>query len=111
MRSGSIIPPYYDSLIAKLVVWGPTREIALARARFALREFTVTGVRTVLPFHRDMMDEPALIGTAAPADDAAAAGAPRLAYLLTGWITTTARLPPTRWKRSRPFTPSAALWP
>ncbi|WP_299138505.1 biotin carboxylase N-terminal domain-containing protein, partial [uncultured Corynebacterium sp.] len=55
VRSGSIIPPYYDSLIAKLVVWGPTREIALARARFALREFTVTGVRTVLPFHRDMM--------------------------------------------------------
>ena len=85
VRSGSIIPPYYDSLIAKLVVWGPTREIALARARFALREFTVTGVRTVLPFHRDMMDEPALIGTAAPADDAAAAGASEIG-VFTDWV-------------------------
>ena len=85
VRSGSIIPPYYDSLIAKLVVWGPTREIALARARFALREFTVTGVRTVLPFHRDMMDEPALIGTAAPADDAAAAGAAEIG-VFTDWV-------------------------
>ena len=85
VRSGSIIPPYYDSLIAKLVVWGPTREIALARARFALREFTVTGVRTVLPFHRDMMDEPALIGTAAPADDAAAVGASEIG-VFTDWV-------------------------
>ena len=68
VRSGSIIPPYYDSLIAKLIVWGPTREIALARSRQALREFDVSGVRTVLPFHRDMMDEPALIGTASSAD-------------------------------------------
>lgn len=63
VRSGSIIPPYYDSLIAKLIVWGPTREIALTRARHALREFTISGVRTVLPFHRDMMDEPALTGS------------------------------------------------
>ncbi|MDV2427797.1 biotin carboxylase N-terminal domain-containing protein [Corynebacterium tuberculostearicum] len=85
VRSGSIIPPYYDSLIAKLVVWGPTREIALARARFALREFTVTGVRTVLPFHRDMMDEPALIGTAAPAEDTAAAGASEIG-VFTDWV-------------------------
>ncbi|MDY3127057.1 MAG: biotin carboxylase N-terminal domain-containing protein [Corynebacterium sp.] len=56
VRSGSVIPPYYDSLIAKLIVWGPTREIALRRARRALQEFTITGVRTVLPFHRDMVE-------------------------------------------------------
>ncbi|APT83576.1 acetyl/propionyl/methylcrotonyl-CoA carboxylase subunit alpha [Corynebacterium ammoniagenes] len=62
VRSGSIIPPYYDSLIAKLVVWGPTREVAISRARHALREFEISGVRTVLPFHRDMLEEPALIG-------------------------------------------------
>lgn len=62
VSSGSIIPPYYDSLIAKLIVWGPTREVALSRAKHALREFNIAGVRTVLPFHRDMMEEPALTG-------------------------------------------------
>ena len=62
VRSGSIIPPYYDSLIAKLIVWGPTREVALSRAKHALREFNIAGVRTVLPFHRDMMEETALTG-------------------------------------------------
>ncbi|QCB29163.1 acetyl/propionyl/methylcrotonyl-CoA carboxylase subunit alpha [Corynebacterium endometrii] len=60
VRSGSIVPPYYDSLIAKLVVWGPTREVAITRARQALKEFEITGVRTVLPFHRDMLDNPVL---------------------------------------------------
>ena len=62
VRSGSIIPPYYDSLIAKLIVWGPTRDVALSRAKYALREFNIAGVRTVLPFHRDMMEETALTG-------------------------------------------------
>lgn len=62
VRSGSIVPPYYDSLIAKLIVWGPTREVALRRAQQALKEFTVSGVRTVLPFHRDMMNNPVLTG-------------------------------------------------
>ena len=62
VRSGSIIPPYYDSLIAKLIVWGPNRDVALSRAKYALREFNIAGVRTVLPFHRDMMEETALTG-------------------------------------------------
>src|SRR5699024_729105 len=62
VRCGSINPPYYDSLIAKLSVWGPTREVALRRAKRALREFNIEGVRTVLPFHRDMMEETALTG-------------------------------------------------
>lgn len=62
VRSGSIIPPYYDSLIAKLIVWGPTRDVALSRAKYALREFNTAGVRTVLPFHRDMMEETVLTG-------------------------------------------------
>lgn len=83
VRSGSIIPPYYDSLIAKLIVWGPTREVALARSRQALREFDVSGVRTVLPFHRDMMDEPALIGTASSAE--ADAGASDIG-VFTDWL-------------------------
>ncbi|MER0070441.1 biotin carboxylase N-terminal domain-containing protein [Corynebacterium sp. KPL2850] len=83
VRSGSIIPPYYDSLIAKLIVWGPTREVALARSRQALREFDVSGVRTVLPFHRDMMDESALIGTASSAE--ADAGASEIG-VFTDWL-------------------------
>ncbi|WP_408931919.1 acetyl/propionyl/methylcrotonyl-CoA carboxylase subunit alpha [Corynebacterium sp. YSMAA1_1_D6] len=61
VRSGSIVPPYYDSLVAKLLVWGPTREIALGRAKQALQEFDIDGVRTVLPFHRDMVDSQVLV--------------------------------------------------
>ncbi|KHO30025.1 acetyl/propionyl/methylcrotonyl-CoA carboxylase subunit alpha [Corynebacterium minutissimum] len=61
VRSGSIVPPYYDSLVAKLLVWGPTREIALSRAKQALKEFDIEGVRTVLPFHRDMVASQVLV--------------------------------------------------
>ncbi|WKD59593.1 acetyl/propionyl/methylcrotonyl-CoA carboxylase subunit alpha [Corynebacterium caspium] len=60
VRSGSTVPPYYDSLMAKLIVWGPTREIALRRSKAALREFTIKGVRSVLPFHRQIVEHPAL---------------------------------------------------
>ncbi|KQB85965.1 acetyl/propionyl/methylcrotonyl-CoA carboxylase subunit alpha [Corynebacterium lowii] len=62
VRAGSTIPGVYDSLLAKLIVWGPTREVALARARRALREFRIEGVRTVLPFHREIVNHPALTG-------------------------------------------------
>ena len=61
VRSGSIVPPYYDSLVAKLLVWGPTREIALKRAQQALQEFDIEGVRTVLSFHRDMVSSQVLV--------------------------------------------------
>ena len=61
VRSGSIVPPYYDSLVAKLLVWGPTREIALNRSKQALQEFDIEGVRTVLPFHRDMVASQVLV--------------------------------------------------
>lgn len=49
---GSAIPPMFDSLSAKLIVWGATREQAIARSRRALSEFTIEGVPSVLPFHR-----------------------------------------------------------
>ncbi|WP_018119072.1 acetyl/propionyl/methylcrotonyl-CoA carboxylase subunit alpha [Corynebacterium mastitidis] len=62
VRAGWTIPGVYDSLLAKLIVWGPTREVALRRARRALREFRIEGVRTVLPFHRDIVEHPALVG-------------------------------------------------
>ena len=62
VRSGSTIPGVYDSLMAKLIVHGPTREVALRRAEDALAELTIRGVRTVIPFHRDIIGHPAFTG-------------------------------------------------
>jgi acetyl-CoA/propionyl-CoA carboxylase biotin carboxyl carrier protein len=53
---GSTVPPMFDSLVAKLIVWGPTRKQAIARARRALSEFVIEGVPSVLPFHRAVID-------------------------------------------------------
>ncbi|MXN46586.1 ATP-grasp domain-containing protein [Shinella kummerowiae] len=61
--SGSSIPGVFDSLMAKLIVTGATREEALRRARRALREFRIEGVATVLPFHRAAIDTEDFIGT------------------------------------------------
>ncbi|MDQ6753830.1 MAG: ATP-grasp domain-containing protein [Actinomycetota bacterium] len=63
VRSGSLVPGQFDSLLAKLVVTGADRQQALRRARRALREFTITGVATVLPFHRAVVQEPAFSST------------------------------------------------
>ncbi|ANL35710.1 acetyl/propionyl/methylcrotonyl-CoA carboxylase subunit alpha [Rhizobium phaseoli] len=54
--SGSTVPGTFDSLMAKLIVTGATREQALARARRALSEFRIEGIATVLPFHRAVME-------------------------------------------------------
>ncbi len=56
VRSGSVIPPFYDSMIGKLIVHGADRAQALRRARMALAEIRVDGVPTVLPFHRAVID-------------------------------------------------------
>nr|WP_285894544.1 biotin carboxylase N-terminal domain-containing protein [Serratia fonticola] len=58
VRAGSTIPGSYDSLMAKLIVTGSTREQAIVRARRALCEFEIEGVASVLPFHRAVMVEP-----------------------------------------------------
>ena len=58
---GYEVPPYYDSLLAKLIVWGETRDIALARSRRALAEFEVGGVKTNIPFHRGIIDNEAFL--------------------------------------------------
>jgi acetyl-CoA carboxylase, biotin carboxylase subunit len=55
---GYAIPPFYDSLIGKLVVWGLTREEAVSRARRALSEYRIEGMRTTIPLHLLLLDEP-----------------------------------------------------
>ncbi|HMO30679.1 biotin carboxylase N-terminal domain-containing protein [Enterovirga sp.] len=59
VETGGAVAPAFDSLMGKLIVTGPTREAALARARRALAEFRIEGVPTVLPFHRAVLEEPA----------------------------------------------------
>jgi acetyl-CoA carboxylase biotin carboxylase subunit len=58
---GYEVPPYYDSLLAKLVVWGEDRDMALARSRRALAELEIGGVKTNVPFHRGMIDNEAFL--------------------------------------------------
>ena len=58
--SGYVIPPFYDSLIAKLIVHGRSREEALARLRRALVELVVEGVDTTVPLFHALLDEPAI---------------------------------------------------
>jgi acetyl-CoA/propionyl-CoA carboxylase, biotin carboxylase, biotin carboxyl carrier protein len=59
VESGTVIGGQFDSLLAKIIVTGATREDALARARRALAETVVEGMATVLPFHRRIVDDPA----------------------------------------------------
>ncbi len=61
LYEGCTIPPYYDSMLAKLVVWGYTRDEAIDRARRALDEFVVEGVPTTVSFHRSVVDNLAFI--------------------------------------------------
>jgi len=56
VRSGSFVAPQFDSLLAKLIVTGADRQQALRRARRALAEMRITGVATVLPFHRAVLE-------------------------------------------------------
>ncbi len=77
VTTGDVISGAFDSLLAKLIVTGKTREDALERSRRALAEFEVTGLPTVLPFHRAIVDDPAF---------APAGGAPFTVF--TRWIET-----------------------
>ena len=62
MRVGSVIGGQFDSMLGKLIVWGETREEALARSRRALSEYKVEGMPTVIPFHLAITADPAFIG-------------------------------------------------
>ena len=57
VRTGSLVSSHFDSLMAKLIITGPTREVAIARAKRALKQFKIEGVASVLDFHRAVLNE------------------------------------------------------
>ncbi|MTD92572.1 ATP-binding protein [Corynebacterium hiratae] len=59
VRQGSVIGGQFDSMLAKLIVWGPDRATAIARARRALAEYRIEGLPTVIPFHQAILTDPA----------------------------------------------------
>jgi acetyl-CoA carboxylase biotin carboxylase subunit len=62
LYAGYEVPPWYDSLLGKLIVWGPDRPTAIARARAALDELVIDGVVTNIPFHRALLVHESFIG-------------------------------------------------
>lgn len=58
---GYFIPPYYDSLLAKLITYGNSRQEAIDKMKVALDEFVIEGVKTTIPFHQKMMNNPDFI--------------------------------------------------
>jgi len=58
LYAGYFVPPYYDSLVAKLIVHAPTRERAIDRMRRALDEFAVSGIKTTIPLHQRIVNDP-----------------------------------------------------
>ena len=60
-EAGTTVTPYYDPLLAKLCVWGPDRPAAMERARTAVRDFAIEGVKTNLPFFVELLAEPAFV--------------------------------------------------
>ncbi|MCF6094448.1 acetyl-CoA carboxylase biotin carboxylase subunit [Microaerobacter geothermalis] len=58
---GYVISPFYDSMIAKVIVWGKTREDAISRMKRALVEFVIEGIDTTIPFHLSVLDHQAFV--------------------------------------------------
>jgi acetyl-CoA carboxylase biotin carboxylase subunit len=58
MESGSVVGPYYDSMIAKLITHGRDRQESAARMKRALSEFVIEGIKTTIPLHRRILDDP-----------------------------------------------------
>jgi acetyl-CoA carboxylase biotin carboxylase subunit len=58
LYAGYKVPPYYDSMIAKLIVYGTTRERCIARLRRALEEFVIEGMKTTIPLHQQLIEDP-----------------------------------------------------
>mgnify|MGYP001763419014 CR=1 FL=1 len=64
VRAGSVVGGQFDSMLAKLIVTGATRQEAIERARRALGEYVVAGFPTVIPFHQAVLNNPAFVGDA-----------------------------------------------
>jgi acetyl-CoA carboxylase biotin carboxylase subunit len=58
LYAGYRVPPHYDSLVAKLITYGKTRDEAIARMRRALREFVISGIKTTIPLHERILENP-----------------------------------------------------
>ncbi|MBU5672965.1 acetyl-CoA carboxylase biotin carboxylase subunit [Paenibacillus brevis] len=58
---GYMISPHYDSMIAKLIVWGKTREEAISKMKRALAEFAIEGIHTTIPFHQKLLEHPVFL--------------------------------------------------
>src|SRR5690606_27804952 len=58
LYAGYVVPPHYDSLVAKLIVHGATRNECLMRLRRALEEFVISGIETTTPLHQRIIAEP-----------------------------------------------------
>jgi acetyl-CoA carboxylase biotin carboxylase subunit len=56
LYAGYEVPPYYDSLLGKLIAWGPDRETAIARGRVALDELVIDGLTTNVEIHRALLE-------------------------------------------------------
>jgi acetyl-CoA carboxylase biotin carboxylase subunit len=61
IQTGYSVPPYYDSLLGKLIVHAPTRQEALATMRRALDELVIEGIQTTIPLHRTIVRNPDFI--------------------------------------------------
>lgn len=58
LYAGYFVPPYYDSMVAKLIVYAPNRAEAISRLRRALGEFAVSGIQTTIPLHQRIVEDP-----------------------------------------------------
>jgi acetyl-CoA/propionyl-CoA carboxylase biotin carboxyl carrier protein len=83
VEAGSVIGANFDSLLAKLIVTGASREQAIARARRALAEFEVDGVATVIPFHRAVLDDSSFVP-----DDPTTPFTVHTRWIETEWVNT-----------------------
>ena len=59
--AGYEVPPFYDSLVGKLIVWGADRHEAIARGRRALEEYRLEGIKTTVPLHLRLLDDEAFL--------------------------------------------------
>ena len=61
LYNGYTVPPYYDSMIGKIITYGPTREIAIARMKTALREMVIEGIKTNIPLQQKILEDCAFV--------------------------------------------------